>query len=105
MFIKAFQLSSLAMSIAALIGATLAAQGQRVATFKAWDSALAQYLKDGNVSAYRHQVLATRAFFGVRQTLNCIVSVRKKHRAVQGVQRSGQKMRLRIARLIARIRR
>ncbi len=52
------------MPIAAVIGATLAAQGQRVAAFKAWDSALAQYLKDGDVAEYRQQVHATRAIPG-----------------------------------------
>jgi hypothetical protein len=46
------------MSIAAVIGATLAAQGQRVEAFKEWDSALARYLKNGDVAAYRQQVYA-----------------------------------------------
>ena len=48
-------------SLASVVGVTLAAQGQRVAAFKAWDAALATYLKDGDVVAYRQQVNGTRA--------------------------------------------
>ncbi len=44
------------MSLASIIGVTLAAQGERVAAFKAWDVALAEYLKDGDAAMYRQKV-------------------------------------------------
>jgi hypothetical protein len=69
------------MPIAFVIGATLAAQGQRVAAFKAWDDALSNYLKDGDVTAYRQQVSDARHMspigyllsyhFSARQILRC----------------------------------
>jgi hypothetical protein len=69
------------MSVAVAISATLAAQGQRVVAFKSWDSALADYLKDGDVAVYRQQVShACTRFqachplilrFSARRTLRC----------------------------------
>ncbi len=47
-----------AMSLTSAIGMTLTAQGERVAAFKAWDAAVAEYLKNGEVATYRLQVNA-----------------------------------------------
>jgi hypothetical protein len=44
------------MSLASVVGVTLVAQGERVAAFKAWDAALAEYLKDGDAAIYRQKV-------------------------------------------------
>jgi hypothetical protein len=44
------------ISIPTILTAALTAQGQRVAAFKAWDAALAEFLKDGDVRKYRQQV-------------------------------------------------
>lgn len=46
-------------NLASAVGTTLAAQGQRVAAFKAWDAAIAEYLKEGDAVVYRQQVNLT----------------------------------------------
>jgi hypothetical protein len=44
------------ISIPTVLTAALTAQGERVAAFKTWDVALAEFLKDGDVQKYRQQV-------------------------------------------------
>ncbi len=67
------------MSSSPAIGATLSAQGERVAAFKAWDAALSEYLKDGDVSKYRQQVACGHLFDRTRSTLIIpICSARKQ---------------------------
>jgi hypothetical protein len=47
-------------SLSYVLKAALTAQGERVAAFKTWDVALAEFLKDCDVPKYRLQVI--RAF-------------------------------------------
>jgi hypothetical protein len=51
------------MARATSIWLTLAAQEERVITFKKLDSALAEYLKDGNIEMYRQKVSRSSLFF------------------------------------------
>jgi hypothetical protein len=74
------------MSSSPAIVATLSAQVERVAAFKAWDAALSEYLKDGDVSKYRQQVACDHLFDRARSTLIISIAVRESNCSIQGVQ-------------------